>query len=148
MIDAGDKETFWIGFLLAGDESFAFHRGDAAIMGESPADGEQGASDATIRPWNVTICAPQLLHLDADNKPLWFNGWLLENKFVPKDQRKFQKMESYLIEPTEFREPTPWQLTEANKCCLTSDGDKLFKFSEEDRRFLDDVVEHAKKINR
>uniref|UniRef100_A0A8H7N065 Uncharacterized protein n=1 Tax=Bionectria ochroleuca TaxID=29856 RepID=A0A8H7N065_BIOOC len=31
----GDKETFWIGFLLAGDESFAFYRGDAAIMGES-----------------------------------------------------------------------------------------------------------------
>ncbi|KAK5078173.1 hypothetical protein LTR64_003423 [Lithohypha guttulata] len=30
----GDKETFWIGFLLAGDENYAFHKGDAGIMGE------------------------------------------------------------------------------------------------------------------
>lgn len=28
----GDKETFWIGFLLAGDEGYAFHKGDAGIM--------------------------------------------------------------------------------------------------------------------
>ncbi|PNY25299.1 alpha-1,3-mannosyltransferase [Tolypocladium capitatum] len=144
----GDKETFWIGFLLAGDESFAFHQGDAAIMGESPvARHEQEPSGNKTHPRNYTICGPQLLHLDIESKPLWFNGWLLENKFTSRDRRKFKKLESYLIEPREVREPAPWQLTESNKCCLTSDADKLFEFSEEDRKFLDAVVEHAKKIN-
>lgn len=29
----GDKETFWTGFLLAGDESYSFHHGGVGIMG-------------------------------------------------------------------------------------------------------------------
>ena len=29
----GDKETFWIGWELVGDMDYAFHAGDAGIMG-------------------------------------------------------------------------------------------------------------------
>lgn len=136
----GDKETFWIGFLLAGDESYAFHKGDAGIMGElgdhrdedkkdrkskrdepENADDEQrkdikgeddksGPSDAASgrnaeitkaeeiliddsEPTNFTICAPQLLHLDTNGKPLWFNGWLLHNKFAEKSKKRFANFE-------------------------------------------------------
>ena len=36
----GDKETFWIGWELAGDTDYSFHQGDAGIMGVlEPADG-------------------------------------------------------------------------------------------------------------
>lgn len=145
----GDKETFWIGFLLAGDESFAFHQGDAAIMGETPetAKPEYVAAANGSLPANHTICSPQLLHMGTDGEPLWFNGWLLDNKFADKHERKFARFESYLVEPRELREPTPWELAESNKCCLTSDPDKLFEFTEEHRAFLEGIIEHAKEIS-
>ena len=186
----GDKETFWIGFLLAGDEHYAFHKGDAGIMGEigdnhdagyhqkreEPVEEKKDAEDTAIgeeeevakdtdkaeeeteiagaaekqnvlgdtaNTDNYTICAPQLLHLDTEGKPLWFNGWLLHNKFADKTKKRFAKFESYLIEPREIREPGAWQLAESNMCCLTSDADKKFEFSSEERATLDMIMTRA-----
>ncbi|KAI1430552.1 glycosyltransferase family 71 protein [Xylaria sp. CBS 124048] len=169
----GDKETFWIGFLLAGDPSFSFHRGAVGIIGvvqspnstpimttttttetetsssstsetespsavnDSPLPEAEKSEDAdntkktektneateksedvakrelpeehqtnlprndddTKPPDNYTICSPQLLHLDLDDTPLWFNGWLLVSKYAEASNRKFAPMESYLLEP-------------------------------------------------
>ena len=186
----GDKETFWIGFLLAGDESYAFHKGDAGIMGQlsddkpktlekreepaeeiqgehDPVNKEEGAtavdhSEAEARtteavgapepqdileqsdePSNYTICAPQLLHLDTEGKPLWFNGWILHNKFADKRKKRFAEFDSYLIEPRDEREPGAWQLAEANMCCLTSDADKKFDFSPKDKETLAMIMARA-----
>lgn len=156
----GDKETFWIGFLLAGDEGYAFHKGDAGIMGElgdhrnedkekkhkrdepTPAEDENQegkkeedkadspSSETSVKepeddkadevwfdgsePSNYTICAPQLLHLGTDGKPLWFNGWLLHNKFAEKSKKRFANFDHYLAEPRDVREPGAWQLAESN----------------------------------
>ncbi|KAK5939048.1 hypothetical protein PMZ80_008351 [Knufia obscura] len=190
----GDKETFWIGFLLAGDENYAFHQGDAGIMGElgdnrenkekenkkrdEPAleekgdeqdavKKEEGATDADEAesksenagatelqevleshedPSKYTICAPQLLHLDTEGKPLWFNGWLLHNKFADKTKKRFAKFESYLIEPREIREPGAWQLAESNMCCLTTDADKKFEFSSKEMATLDMIMTRASEM--
>ena len=185
----GDKETFWIGFLLAGDEHYAFHKGDAGIMGQlgdepetehekreepveettdehDPVKEEEGATDVdnldveakaeaagapevqdaleqTQDPSNYTICAPQLLHLDTEGKPLWFNGWLLHNKFADKRKKKFAKFESYLIEPRDTREPGAWQLADSNMCCLTTDADKKFEFSSKEKKTLDMIMARA-----
>lgn len=184
----GDKETFWIGFLLAGDENYAFHQGDAGIMGElgdnkegkehekreepveemkdeqDPVKKEEGAiegdkAEATSEvvggtqtedvvehqegPSNYTICAPQLLHLDLEGKPLWFNGWLLHNKFADKTKKKFAKFETYLREPREIREPGAWQLAESNMCCLTTDADLRFDFSSKEKATLDMIMSRA-----
>ncbi|KAF3271378.1 hypothetical protein TWF970_010260 [Orbilia oligospora] len=139
----GDKETFWIGWELVGDTEYAFHSGDAGIMGElkeqppkptestpPPAEGE------TPPPEKFTICAPQLLHLDRDGKPLWFNGWILNNKFEEKKkQRKANNFQFYLRE-----NPKPdldtiggqdqWQLQENNICCLTTNQNSQFSSEE------------------
>lgn len=139
----GDKETFWIGWELVGDTEYVFHSGDAGIMGElkeqpprptestnPPAEGE------TPLPEKFTICAPQLLHLDRDGKPLWFNGWILNNKFEErKKQRKANNFQFYLRE-----NPKPdldtiggldqWQLQENNICCLTTNQNSQFSSEE------------------
>jgi alpha 1,3-mannosyltransferase len=151
----GDKETFWIGWLLAGDEGFAFHSGDAASMGVAkpvlPEKKEDDDPDAQLPetpadPEAYEMCAPQLLHLDTEGKPLWFNGWIMDNKFAEKGKRNFATFETYLTEPRDMREPTAWQLKENNLCCLTSDKDKHSKFSAAEMEILNGIVEHAKNI--
>ncbi|RMD42672.1 hypothetical protein DV735_g2424, partial [Chaetothyriales sp. CBS 134920] len=132
----GDKETFWIGWELAGDLEYSFHPGDAGVMEESEPFGPQ----------NYTICAPQLLHFDLDGKPLWFNGWLLDNKFADKKKKKFATFEHYLVEPRELRDPVAWQLEQANTCCLTTDFDKKFDFTYEEKRLLQDMMNKAREV--
>ncbi|KAK6520430.1 hypothetical protein TWF506_000687 [Arthrobotrys conoides] len=139
----GDKETFWIGWELVGDTEYAFHSGDAGIMGElkeqPPKPTESTTPQAegeTPPPEKFTICAPQLLHLDRDGKPLWFNGWILNNKFEEKKkQRKANNFQFYLRE-----NPKPdldtiggqdqWQLQENNICCLTTNQNSQFSSEE------------------
>ena len=97
-------------------------------------------------PSNYTICSPQLLHLDLQGKPLWFNGWLLDNKFADKKQKKFGKFEHYLIEPRDIRDPGAWQLEESNMCCLTTDPELKKDFSKEERDILAMMIAQAKEV--
>ena len=171
-----------------GDLGYAFHGGDAGIMGvvgsghvkkkddehkdenrpkkkKPKKEGEEGkeGEDKVIEeeeeeeedppllfepetPDNYSICAPQLLHLDTEGKPYWFNGWLLDNKFADKKQKKFGKFDHYLIEPQEVREPGAWQLEESNMCCLTTDTDKKFDFSAAEKQILADMMKKAKEV--
>lgn len=190
---SGDKETFWIGWELVGDQDYAFHKGDAGIMGtpedprehkkqreakkkaeekekhededkdhehdherdehkdsEHPDGNPENPLDSLELheepPQNWTICAPQLLHLDNEGKPLWFNGWLLANKFADKREKKFGNFQSYLAEPREVRDPGQWQLEESNSCCLTSDADQKFDFSPEEKALLQMMMDKAKEV--
>jgi alpha 1,3-mannosyltransferase len=86
----GDKETFWIGFELAGDSAYSWHQGDAGGMGvvvplaDSELESESTGNSTTSHKQNHTMCMPQLVHYDVKGKPLWFNGWLLDNKYADK----------------------------------------------------------------
>ena len=176
----GDKETFWIGWELVGDLGYAFHEGDAGIMGElqdkphnnedehkdehdddeKPKDqpeGEEVSKEGDHNeppkpkpqpeaPDQYTMCSPQLLHLSTDNTPLWFNGWLLSNKYAERNKKKFGKYTQYLIEPRDIREPGAWQLHENNECCLTTDNDKKFDFSEEEKGLIRDMMNKAREV--
>ncbi|KAJ6436674.1 hypothetical protein O9K51_10793 [Purpureocillium lavendulum] len=94
----GDKETFWLGWELVGDVAYAFHQGDAGTMGVTQGlDSKVGGDGEILQKKEPTfgasklatyrICSPQLIHLDLDGSPIWFNDWLLENKFVVRNQR-------------------------------------------------------------
>ncbi|OAX76987.1 hypothetical protein ACJ72_08719, partial [Emergomyces africanus] len=140
----GDKETFWIGWELAGDTQYAFYDGATGIIGkvedgsskskgeetlpnidifvhQDHPDGSQAPLEGDQKSKNYTICAPQLLHLDTNGVPLWFNGWLLGNKYADGDQRKPAEFEVYMEEPTSPGTVDAWKLTESNICCLTAD---------------------------
>lgn len=107
-------------------------------------DDEEEEQQKPEEPTSYTMCAPQLLHLDLEGKPLWFNGWLMDNKFADKKQRKFGKFEHYLIEPHDIRDPGAWQLEESNMCCLTTDPPLKREFTPEEKAVLDMMIAQAK----
>lgn len=111
-----------------------------------PEPEEEEAEPIDEEPSTYSICAPQLLHLDYEGKPLWFNGWLLDNKFADKKQKKFGKFEHYLIEPRDVRDPGAWQLEESNMCCLTTDAPLKRDFSPEERSILAMMIQQAKDV--
>ncbi|KAL2819064.1 mannosyltransferase putative-domain-containing protein [Aspergillus cavernicola] len=146
----GDKETFWLGWELVGDLDYAFHDGDAGIMGglEKEPTSTAAAEGADINssglegaPPNYTICAPQLLHLDRHGRPLWFNGWLLPNKFIA-NEREPTNFEVFLQEPREVDDPAAWQLHEHNVCCLTSEYKR--EFTHDEREILDMIIAYGR----
>ncbi|TGJ86585.1 hypothetical protein E0Z10_g2154 [Xylaria hypoxylon] len=167
----GDKETFWIGFLLAGDPSFAFHKGgvgsigvteplnvtatepDAADELSSPSktqDEEYQSpleASATPGPHTHTMCSPQLLHLDLDGTPLWFNGWLLVSKYAEHSKRHFAPMESYMREPmNKAIDDDFWKLTSDNMCCLTADADSKTDLTDHDLKLLKMMRDRASQV--
>jgi hypothetical protein len=153
---AGDKETFWLGWELVGDLDYAFHSGDAGTMGmietdptllpdskpskDRPAD-DSDSEEEPVNPIptreDYTICAPQLLHLDHNGRPLWFNGWVLPNKYQGKN-REPTDFQAFLREPRGRREPDAWQLHEHNVCCLTSEY--MSEFNADERAVLDMIM--------
>ena len=101
------------------------------------------ASESSSAP-NFTICAPQLLHLDTEGKPLWFNGWILNNKFADHKHADNSKFEAYLKEPSEISDPEAWQLAEDNRCCLTAS--EQYQFTDEETQTLDMIIDVAAKV--
>jgi len=96
-----------------------------------------------IEATNVTICAPQVLHFARDGSPLWFNGWILNNKF-DKKHAKAGEFEVFMREPKEITEPEAWKLGEHNMCCLT--GVHTTVFNEEEKETLKMIVDIARDV--
>ncbi|KAI2633291.1 glycosyltransferase family 71 protein [Xylaria nigripes] len=171
----GDKETFWIGFLLADDQSFAFHRGAVGVIGvlntTEAVSAPSSNNDEDLPPLNnltpleggstpkkYTMCSPQLLHLDLDDSPLWFNGWLLVSKYAKRTERRFAPMKSYLVEPRggvararDDESWTPgtqdyWKLGTDNMCCLTSTPESKFDIADEDLALLKMMRDRALEV--
>ncbi|RAL08493.1 putative alpha-1,3-mannosyltransferase, partial [Aspergillus homomorphus CBS 101889] len=120
----GDKETFWLGWELVGDTDYAFHGGAAAVMGKAQVNrgtvvGNETAEEGRYP--HFTICAPQLLHLGIDGRPLWFNGWLLPNKFSDDEHQQPTGFEAFIPEPGTTEDGGAWKLHENNVCCLSAD---------------------------
>ncbi|KAK4497705.1 hypothetical protein PRZ48_010358 [Zasmidium cellare] len=87
------------------------------------------------------ICSPQLLHLDRDGKPMWFNGWLHTSK--TKDAG-YQSFEVYMREPIRRKgEDSPWELRKSNVVCLSAE--EYFEFSAQEQGRLGALLESAKK---
>ncbi|KXS11721.1 glycosyltransferase family 71 protein [Gonapodya prolifera JEL478] len=91
----GDKETFWLGWEMAGFRSFGWTKWPAAAMGyivrgtQSPYkvifSNDYSASSTPDGPANHRrICAVHLTHLDrTGTRVLWFNGGPLRDKYQP-----------------------------------------------------------------
>ncbi|KAG1055627.1 hypothetical protein G6F43_002426 [Rhizopus delemar] len=104
----GDKETFWIGYEMM-QTPYAFVRSVGAVLGGLGDAGAEG-----------TVCGNQL-HLDADNKPWWWNGGLLRDK---------NKWENRYLKFTHFAEGENWQFETS---CIKN-KDKIQELTEEEKR--------------
>lgn len=167
----GDKETFWLGWELVGDTDYVFHQGDAGTMGVAQVHADIQDDQPELPDWatpdNTTeaglelqassagggapflpshrMCSPQLLHLDLEGKPLWFNGGLVRNKFLDRHEWEFETFTSYLIEPRDVREPGAWVLGEGNICCLTTDHHLRGDLTAAERELLGEMIKQARK---
>lgn len=92
---------------------------------------------------DLTICAPQLLHLDRDKRPLWFNGWLYENKYAGS-KRVLGNFEMFMEEPGESLDRAPWQLEESNLCCLSNSVAK--DFTKQEAEWLGVLIDMARTV--
>lgn len=115
-----------------------------ATPDNSTASGREAA--AAGQPPSLRMCAPQLLHLDLEGRPLWFNGGLVHNKFLDRREWRFEAFESYLAEPRDVREPGAWVLGDGNMCCLTTDAHLRGDLTPEERGLLGEIVEQARKV--
>lgn len=90
----GDKETWWMGFELAGS-TYEMERHYGSIIGwdadffaerceELRTDKEVRDVEVGSNSPSTKICSFVIAHLDEDDHLLWFNGGLLKNKKVPE----------------------------------------------------------------
>jgi alpha 1,3-mannosyltransferase len=92
---------------------------------------------------NITICAPQLLHLTRAGIPLWFNGWILANKFE-KEKSPIAELEMYMKEPDHYMEPESWTIGESNSCCLRAEEANLF--TDEEKETISMILRKAREV--
>lgn len=83
----GDKELYWIGLALAGDEDYEFNPNAAAAAGNLYSD-----SKYNLKPeWDsVTVCSTHPAHINEEGKLLWLNSGLkfCKNNEWDKDKDK------------------------------------------------------------
>ncbi|THX39865.1 hypothetical protein D6D10_03964 [Aureobasidium pullulans] len=72
----------------------------------------------------AVLCSPQLLHLSLSGRPMWFNGWIQQNKHEAAS--KVSTFEFYMGEKKKDGEWAEWGIGADNMCCLKSDGLKAF----------------------
>jgi hypothetical protein len=125
------------------EEPVPSHNGPQHPLSATEEKPELDADLAEVEAKNVTICAPQVVHFGRDGDPLWFNGWILLNKF-DKKHTKAGDFEMYMKEPREITEPEAWKLGEHNMCCLT--GYNTFSFTKEEQETLRIIIEIAKDV--
>ncbi len=121
----GDKETFWIGFELA-KQAYAFNPSGPSPMGIATRN----------QPPMYELCSVQILHVDLDGRPFWFNGGLFKNKNIGNDD---------LIVVKEFMTgPGNWSSNHLDGyyACMSLSTNKtpLVSFNEEEMLWLEQII--------
>ncbi|KAH0098211.1 hypothetical protein KCU96_g4452, partial [Aureobasidium melanogenum] len=88
----------------------------------------------------IILCAPQLLHLSTDGRPLWFNGWIQDNKHQASSD--ISVMEFFMTEKRKDGEWAEWAIGADNMCCLK--GDDLHAFNDKELAAFKLIVDIAK----
>lgn len=89
---------------------------------------------------NIILCSPQLLHLSRDGRPLWFNGWIQNNKHDASSD--ISTFEFFMSEKRKNDEWAEWAIGADNMCCLK--GDDLHAMNAEELKALELIVDIAK----
>jgi alpha 1,3-mannosyltransferase len=89
---------------------------------------------------NIILCSPQLLHLSRDGRPLWFNGWIQDNKHEASSD--VSVFEFFMSEKKKDNEWADWIIGADNMCCLK--GDDLHAMNDQELKALALIVDIAK----
>ncbi|KAJ3269816.1 hypothetical protein HDV01_000913 [Terramyces sp. JEL0728] len=105
----GDKETFWIGFEVVGDE-YAFNSIGAGVLGLL--EHEDVIEDETFMN-RYQVCNAQILHVTPTSGPVWMNGGIVQDKYNSSNHNILAATH-YVNEPGEWR----FSSTVKNRACL------------------------------
>ncbi|MCJ1481275.1 hypothetical protein MMC06_001432 [Schaereria dolodes] len=122
----GDKESWWFGFELS-DAEYAFEDHYGSILGWT--------KDVS---GNTKVCGFTIAHVDKKSKLLWYNGSLLRNKAVNKQE--FEVPSHWMMDAT-------WEkgATKPDISCMR-DG-VVQTVTEQEQQTLSESVEAAKKVD-
>lgn len=140
----GDKETFWLGWEMAGDSDYAFYDGRVGQIGVVASFDTE-----TVDEDEEKMCGIQLLHTSHGGRPLWFNGWIAVNKHQDDHLTNFQDFQGFVTEPRETTRADAhhwngWEVREGNIMCLTGDG--YTPLSADESRTMHAIMETAKRV--
>ncbi len=87
-ITYGDKESWWLGFELAGSR-YEFERHYGSIVGWEETHAATGTS---------MVCSFVIAHVDNEDQLVWYNGGLLKNKQLPTMQHVYEILQKWMLE--------------------------------------------------
>lgn len=113
----GDKETFWIGFEIVGQD-YAFNPYSPGAVGKKP------------KKVGSEICSVQLFHVDENYSPAWINGGILHNKMI--DNHTIATFEAWMVEPGKW-----YSTANFSQCIEPTKRTRLNFFSEQELEKID-----------
>lgn len=143
-ITYGDKETWWMGFELAGS-SYEMEKHYGGIVGwekEVQPESDNSEEDGETRADHLTkkVCSFVIAHVDEEDNLIWYNGGLLKNKKIPEMKHEYAVPDRWMVDGE-------WQkgATREDMSCMV--GEKIHDLSEEQMRILERSIEEAKIID-
>jgi hypothetical protein len=117
----GDKDTWWLGFHLI-QMPYSFIPTLTASIGE-------------IKDTGQNVVCGHILHLDENQRPIWWNGGMLRNRYISVKQ--LLTIDGWLYEGR-------WVIKAYS--CLTNTGETAKKFSQDQQRLINDYRLITKKV--
>lgn len=88
-ITYGDKESWWMGFELAGS-GYEMEEHYGAIIGWQ--------DKSAVNTGSKKVCSFVIAHLDDKDKLIWYNGGLLKNKQVPSMSHEYAVPDKWMVD--------------------------------------------------
>ncbi|GAM86395.1 hypothetical protein ANO11243_044090 [Dothideomycetidae sp. 11243] len=126
----GDKESWWLGFELAGSH-YQFEKHYGSIVGWEEPDSED----------RKKVCSFVIAHVDEKDRLLWYNGSLLKNK-----QRVTNGTDAYKV-PEKWMIDATWQkgATKEDMSCMV--GGDIHDLTNLEMGLLAKSIDQAKAID-
>lgn len=90
---------------------------------------------------DVRVCSYQMIHMDRNQTPLWYNGWISDKKRPTLEMRNLWEFEQYMIENPVLTGENPWTWIDGFKGCL--DGWELVSFTESEKNVFQNARQAA-----
>lgn len=150
-ITYGDKESWWLGFELAGsnyemEKHYGASKFIPALFSFPKADTDWPAKNTVIG-WEETkhgqvakVCSFVIAHVDEQERLIWYNGSLLKNKGVKSMAHEYAVPEKWMVD-------AEWQkgASKADMSCMV--GGEMHSLSAEEIKILADSITEAKRID-
>ncbi|CRG85976.1 hypothetical protein PISL3812_02979 [Talaromyces islandicus] len=90
---------------------------------------------------DVRFCSYQMLHMDRDQSPLWYNGWISDQKKSILTKKNLWQFEHYMVEAKETNGKNPWTWAANYKGCLN--GRELVRLTHSEKEIFNRAIQAA-----